>query len=81
MNNFDGVNFAQFRMPIITIYKGASDFEAPDEFVARIFDIDKPTPYFVSGASLEEVRNLLPQWMNRLMRHPTDEPHILEVWI
>lgn len=79
MNNFDGVNFANFKFPMVVVFKEPLDFK--NDYVARVFDLDSPTSLHVIGKTLEEVRESIPQWMHRMNRHENDEPHILEVWL
>lgn len=67
-------------VPIIAIYYNTSDF--PGLYVARLFDINKPTPYMVKAQTMEELYERLPLGnMVKIQRAPCDDPVIVETWI
>ena len=66
-------------LTIWVIYKHPKDY--PDNFVARKFILDKPTPEILIGSTLEEIRKLLPPGSTRFDRYETDDPVIIEAWI
>lgn len=65
--------------PIWVIYRRPRDF--PAHFVARCWDMDKPTDKYLLGRSLEDVRDLLPDGLSQIDRSPTDDPCIVESWL
>lgn len=70
----------KFYLPIITVYQNPQDF--PDKFVARLFDVDQPTPYTVVKDSLKEVRQAIPQHVfYKIPPMESDDPSIIEVWV
>lgn len=67
------------RMPIIAIFKHPKDY--PDKYVARVFDIDRPTFLAVTADTLEEIRECVPEGMQRVPRSKLDAKEIVESWI
>lgn len=72
--NFDG-----FRLPMFTVYDHPKDY--PKHFVVRLWDMDRWTPQFSLHNTLEEAREAIPADMVMLVRHPDDDPNIVEVWL
>lgn len=66
-------------LPIYTVYFDTKDY--PGRYVVRLFATDKPTTWARSAETLDEVRALIPPGLVRLLRHPDDEPTIVEVWL
>ncbi len=67
-------------MPMIVIYDHPTDY--PNHYVARVWDIDKPTGMMIAANTLEEIRESIPRkHMKCIGRRPEDDPHIVEVWI
>lgn len=65
-----------------TVYDHPSDF--PGNYVARLFILDKPTPYVLIADTLDELRAALLNAYPDLMcmcRHAYDDPNIVEVWL
>lgn len=69
----------QARLPMICVYSHPSDY--PDNFVARLWDANKPTRLVALADTLEEIREKIPPNMTRLPRQSNDDPCIVEVWI
>jgi len=67
------------RMPLIVIYAHPADY--PNNYVARAWDVDKPTHLIALGDTLEEARTAIPEGMCNLGRFQNDDPCIAEVWI
>ncbi len=68
-----------FIMPIIAVYKNPTDM--PDKaFVARLFDVIKPTMFCVTGETLDEVRRAIPKTMTRFTRSDSDPRNLVESW-
>ena len=67
------------RMPIIAIYEHPMDY--PDKYVARVFNIDRPTFIAVTADTLEEIRGCVPEEMHWFPRSGTDNPAIVEYWL
>lgn len=67
-------------MPIIAVYKKPVDM--PDKaFVARLFDVNKPTMFCASGETLDEVRRAIPETMTRFARDDSDPRNLVELWL
>lgn len=67
-----------------TIYDHPADY--PDDYVVRQWHIvkgmDEPVAGFcISLPSLEHVRQCVPPGLTQTMRHPEDDPYILETWV
>lgn len=67
------------RLPLICIYNSPSDY--PGKYVARLWDVDKPTNMVAIAESLEEIRGAKPPEMMIMGRMPNDDPVIVETWI
>jgi hypothetical protein len=78
LNTFIGFDFSNYSMPLITVYRNPSDFKG--KFVARLFDLEKPTEYVIVKDTLEEVRAVIPPHFSRFARFEEDDPVIVEVW-
>jgi hypothetical protein len=65
------------------VYKHPADM--PAHYVARRHDVNSgrstPTAYTCAAATLDGVREMLPEGLTRLDRFEDDEPHIVEVWL
>lgn len=79
LDSFEASLLAQFKLPLITIYNSPEDFTG--KYVARLFDVDKATPYHVVESSYEDIKRAIPLHMQRLERNPNDDPVIVEVWL
>ena len=80
LKNFRKLNMKDIvTVPIITVYNGPKDY--PDKFVARLWDIDKPTQYIITKDSMEEIRMAIPYGMTKLEPFKTDDPIIVETWM
>lgn len=69
----------QTTMPIIMIFESPEDY--PGKYVARVFDVDKPTNLAAVADTYEEIQQAIPAGMVRLERNEKDDPVILETWI
>ena len=69
----------QTTMPIITIFNSPTDY--PGKYVARVFDVGKPTTLAAVADTYEELMQANPAGMVRLERNEKDDPVILETWI
>lgn len=67
------------KFPMICIYDCPDDY--PDSFVARVWDMDRPTRLVAMADTLEEIRAKIPKDMHCIPRTEQDEPCIVEVWI
>lgn len=67
------------RLPLICVYNNPSDY--PGKYVARLWDVDKPTNMVAIAESLEEIREAKPPEMMIMDRMPNDDPVIVETWI
>ena len=82
VQSFSEVDVTELKFPAIAIYDRPSDY--PKQYVARIFDSDKPTNIILLGDSLSKIREdikfNLPQ-MVRLPRAGNDVGSLVETWI
>lgn len=62
-----------------TIYASPTDY--PGKFVARRFEMDRPTSEVILADTLDEVRSLLPRGLTCIGRSSYDEPQIVETWL
>lgn len=69
----------QTKLPMITVYKHPEDY--PEQYVARVWDVNKPTHLIALADTLEELREAIPEGMCNLGRQQQDDPCIVEVWI
>lgn len=81
VETFDEINFREVtsKMPMIVIYKNPTDF--PDQHVARLWDLSKPTEIAVVRKTLDEIRNVIPYEFVNIGRYVNDDPVIVESWI
>lgn len=81
INRFDYGRLAkQVTFPVITVYKNPTDY--PDKYVARAFDMARPTCMVAVADTYEELLTAIPvQSMARMERNPKDDPAIMETWI
>lgn len=67
-------------LSIWVIYDSPAD--APGMFVARRWENDQPTTDALASADVEALRDEMERrGLVKLMRHPTDNPVILETWL
>ncbi len=69
----------QTKLPLITVYRHPEDY--PEQFVARVWDLNRPTNLIALADTLEELREAIPEGMYNIGRQPQDDPCIVEVWI
>ena len=67
------------KAPIICVYNSPADY--PSQFVARLWDLDKPTRYVAVAGTLEAIREAIPDDLIRFRRDQSDDPCIVESWI
>lgn len=71
---------AKSAFPIITVYHDPADY--PGKYVARLYDIQRPTNMVVVADTYEDVRAAIPAGrMVRLERDAADDPVIVENWV
>lgn len=70
---------AAAKVPLICVYENPEDY--PGKYVARLWDLQRPTGFVVVADSLEEIREAIPEGMVRLNRTEKDAPAIVETWI
>lgn len=66
-------------LPLICVYKNPSDY--PGKYVARLWDIDKPTNIVALADTYEEILAKKPINMVIMQRTGGDDPVIVEAWI
>lgn len=80
VQHFSCVDMRELVLPQIVVYQHTSDY--PEGFVARLWDaaICSPTNVVALADGLEEIRAKIPETFVLIMRDPTDDPTIVEVW-
>jgi len=73
------VDYSEMKLPIITMYRHPSDW--PDKFIARLWDLNKPTNLFMIADTYQELIDKLPFHMHRVPRRKDDDPVIIESWL
>jgi len=70
-------------LPMITIYERPDEF--PDEYVAQLWLMRRGVPVMTGmvlrAASLDELRDMLPEGLHCLPREPGDDEPIVETWL
>ena len=54
IQSFKDVDFSSVSVPFIALFKGPDDY--PGKYVARLFDLDKPTNIVMIRGTLEEIK-------------------------
>lgn len=67
------------KLPIIVLYEKPIDY--PEHYVARLFNVNKPTKVIVIKDSLQELRKTIPVHMLKINRSTLDESQIIESYI
>ena len=70
---------AHAAVPLICIYFSPGDY--PGKYVARLWDMLRPTNLIAVSDALEGIRQVIPDGMIRCPRHPGDDNCIVETWI
>ena len=81
VNRFDYARLLkQTTIPIITVYDHPKDY--PDKFVARVWDVNRPTNLAAVADTYEELLQAIPvHQMTRMEPSEKDDPVIRETWI
>nr|DAI56795.1 MAG TPA: hypothetical protein [Caudoviricetes sp.] len=70
---------AAAKVPMICVYENPADY--PGKYVARLWDLQRPTGFVVVADSLEQIREAIPEGMVPFNRSGEDDPVIVETWI
>ena len=75
------VDFSNIKVPVIVVYEHPSDY--PQYYVARIFNVDKPTDTIMLKDTLEEIQEDVRNNTNMMfmLRGAEDDPCIVGVWL
>lgn len=79
VKDFDNVDFTEIKCAMIVIYDHPKDY--PNKYVARVWDMNKPTNVVAINERLDILRTLIPGGMIVCDRNKDDDPCILEVWL
>jgi hypothetical protein len=79
INSFEEIDYSEYTMPIICIYNSPSDHQGM--FVARMFDVNVPTPIILMRASLESIRKEIPERFSLVPKSPGEDANIVESYI
>lgn len=75
------VDLSNIKVPVIVVYEHPSDY--PQYYVARIFNVDKPTDTIMLKDTLEEIQEDVRNNTNMMfmLRGAEDDPCIVGVWL
>ncbi|EKQ50280.1 MULTISPECIES: hypothetical protein [unclassified Clostridium] len=76
IESFNQVNVSRMKLPFIVIYDHPIDYI--NSYVARLFDVNKPTNIVILSDDLETLRRKIPEGMVRFDRHKEDDEKIVE---
>lgn len=79
VENFENIDVSDLKIPMIVIYEKPKDF--PNNYIARLWDTNKPTNIAVVRDTLEELREVIPNHMVKFDRNIDDDKVIVEVWV
>lgn len=79
LESFTADNLRSCTLPLITIYRRPEDY--PDNYVARLYDLQQPTPYIVLGSDLADIKRKLPPAMLPVSRSHDDPPAVVVSYI
>lgn len=82
INTFAQLDLSGVQMPIIVIYNSPKDY--PGTYVARVWDMDKPTNIMMLKKKLSTIREDIKAYLPNVVRLPkaqNDDPCIVETWI
>ena len=63
IESFNQVNVSRMKMPFIVLYDHPKDYS--ENYVARLFDVNKPTNVVIVSKDLEELK-FLNVWLNSI---------------
>lgn len=69
-----------FEVPLITVFHKPMDYPTVN-YVARLYNLDRPTVYVGFADTLKEIRAKIPGNMTRFPRDPKDAKSVVETWI
>jgi hypothetical protein len=76
IESFNQVNVSRMKMPFIVIYEHPIDYS--ENYVARLFDINKPTNIVILSNDLQTLRNKIPKGMVKFNREKEENKTIVE---
>lgn len=81
IESFKEVDWSGMEFPIIAVYKHPLDY--PQYYVARIFDVDKPTDTFMLKNTLHEIEADISEYtrMDFIPRCAWDVPALIGTWL
>lgn len=81
IESFKEVDWSGMKFPIISVYSHPSDY--PQYYVARIFDVDKPTDTFMLKNTLYEIEADISEYtrMEFIPRSAQDVPALVGTWL
>lgn len=66
-------------IPLIVVYAHPEDF--PEYYVARLFDLRRPTHFFCKRETLQELQECIPERMYFVRRELADDPVVVGSYI
>ena len=81
IQSFKDVDFSNVSVPFIALFRGPDDY--PGKYVARLFDLDKPTNAVMVRDGLEEIEEDIKTNTNLVFveRGTEDVKSLLGVWM
>ncbi|NLP50217.1 hypothetical protein [Bacillus sp. RO1] len=79
INSFSEIDMKEYTMPIICIYNSPTDYKGM--FVARLFDVNKPTPVILMRLTLDAIRKEIPESFSLVPKQAGEDANIVETYI
>lgn len=79
ISSFNEIDMKEYTMPIICIYNSPSDYKGM--FVARLFDVNKPTPIILMRITLDAIRNEIPESFSLVPKQAGEDANIVGTYI
>jgi len=80
VRNFDAVDLTDLTFPNIVVYYNTLDY--PNVYVARLFDMDKPTNVVIVKDRFEEIKKSIPRFIsNKIERSHNDPKEIVCLYV
>lgn len=72
---------SNLKVPVIVVYEHPNDY--PEYYVARVFNVDKPTDTIMLKKNLSEIQDDIKENMNMVffLRGAEDDPCIVGAWM
>lgn len=81
VNQIKEIDFTGYQVPMLVVFEHPKDY--PDQYVARVFDLDEPKHIIMLKNTLVEMQREIQENTNMIFtgRNKEDDPCIVGVWI